>query len=160
MEISRTYRIPVLLVASVTALASFSFAAPLEKGDAFPKFDAQDQHEKAYPLPKDTKYVAVTFAMGSGKKANKYFSEKGKSFLPEHKAVFLSNIYGMPGVARLFAIPKMQKYPQRVMLADQEGLLDDFPQEKGKVTVFKLDESGKIVSYKFWDPADGSDPFN
>ena len=158
------HSIPIKFTRFLTCLVllSLPFAAKaemLKAGDAFPKFEANDQHEKPYPMPEDTKYVAVTFAMGSGKKANSYFSEKGAAFLTENKAVFLSNIYGMPAVGRMFAIPKMQKYPHRIMLADEKGLLDDFPEEKGKVTVFKLDGAGKILSIGFWDPSDGESPF-
>ncbi|EDY80766.1 hypothetical protein VDG1235_383 [Verrucomicrobiia bacterium DG1235] len=148
-----------LLALSALISANSLSADTLKTGDAFPEFEANDQHEKAYPMPSDTKYVAVTFAMGSGKKANKFFSEKGANYLTKNKAVFLSNIYGMPAVGRFFAIPKMQKYPHRIMLADQEGLLDDFPQEKGKVTILELDAGGKILSIKFWDPSEGNQPF-
>lgn len=141
------------------SIGATSFGDLLKPGDAFPSFEATDQHDKVYPMSSDTKYVAVTFAMGSGKKANKFFSEKGAEFLPQKKAVFLSNIYGMPGVARMFALPKMQRYPHRIMLADEKGLLDDFPEEKGQVTIFQLDSAKKIVSIKFWDPSSGSEPF-
>ncbi len=142
------------LIAAIT-----SYADTLEPGDAFPQFEAKDQHDKAYPIPPGTKYVAVSFSMKAGKKANRFFSEKGAAYLPEHNAVFLSNIYGMPGIGRFFAMRKMRKYPHRIMLADQEGLLDDFPQEKGKVTLFALDAEEKIVSMKFWDPSEGENPF-
>lgn len=144
---------------ALLATSTFSFCDELKPGDLFPKFEALDQHEKAYPMPENTKHVAVTFSMGSGKKANQFFSEKGSDYLPQNKAIFLSNIHGMPGIGRMFAIPKMQKYPHRIMLADQEGLLDNFPQEKGKVTVFTLDTDGKIREVKFWDPTVDSAPF-
>lgn len=148
-------------IAATLAFCTLVFLAQaeLKPGDAFPEFEAQDQHEKAYEIPTDTKYVAVTLAMGSGKKANKFFSEKGAEYLPKNKAVILSNIYGMPSIARLFAMPKMQKYPHRIMLADEKGLLDNFPEEKGKVTIFDLDASGKIISIKFWDPDSEKSPF-
>ncbi len=134
-------------------------AATLEKGSPLPEFQAKDQHEVDYPFPDDTQFLAVTFTMSAGKMANKYFSEKGKDYLPANKAVFLSNIDGMPKVARVFAMPKMQKYPHRIMLADQEGLLDPFPQEKGMVTVLTLDKNRNILEIKFWNPASGTDPF-
>jgi len=133
--------------------------ATLEKGSSLPEFQATDQHEVDYPFPGDTQFVAVTFTMSSGKKANKFFSGKGKDYLPANKAVFLSNIDGMPKVARVFAMPKMQKYPHRIMLADQKGLLDPFPQEKGMVTILTLDKNRKILDIKFWNPTSGTEPF-
>lgn len=149
----------IVLVTLAFALSSFVRAEMLEPGDAFPAIKAEDQHEKAFPMPTNTKHIAVTFAMGSGKKANKFFSDKGAEYLPNNNAVFLSNIFGMPGIARVFALPKMQKYPHRIMLADEKGLLDNFPEEKGMVTVFTLDDQGKIKSIKFWNPATGKAPF-
>jgi hypothetical protein len=130
----------------------------LKPGDSFPSFEAKDQHEKDFPMAKDTEFVFVTFDMGTGKRANKFFSEKGAEWLPSNQAVFLSNIYGMPGIARTFAMPKMRKYPHRIMLADEKGLLDSYPAEKGKVTVFKLGEGKKISEIAFWDPKDGAPP--
>jgi hypothetical protein len=87
-----------------------------------------------------------------GKSANKALEKKGADYLPDRNAVFIANIYGMPAVGRFFAMPKMRKYPHRIMLADAEGLLDDFPQKDGKVTIFDLDAEGKIKAIRFWDP--------
>ena len=47
---------------------------------------------------------------------------------PVHFLGFIANVYGMPAIGRFFAMPKMKKYPHRIMLADAEGLLDEFPQ--------------------------------
>ena len=134
--------------------------AILEPGSAFPELkDMQDQHGVAYPLPDQVDHIAVAFTMSVGKSANKYFSEKGGDFLPENNSVFIANVYGMPAIGRFFAMPKMQKYPHRIMLADAEGLLNDFPQKNDLVTVFDLDSTGKIVAIRYWDPASAELPF-
>jgi hypothetical protein len=135
-------------------------AEPLAPGGTFPVLkNMQDQHEVAYEMPKDVKHVAVAFTMSVGKSANQALAEKGAKFLPESKAVFIANIYGMPAVGRLFAMPKMRKYPHRIMLADADGLLDDFPQKEDLVTVFDLDDSGKIIKIHYWDPKSDEKPF-
>jgi spermidine/putrescine-binding protein len=135
-------------------------AAPLTPGDAFPTLKGmQDQHEVSYALPKGVKHVAVAFTMSVGKSANKALAEKGASFLPDSKAVFIANIYGMPAVGRFFAMPKMRKYPHRIMLADAEGLLADFPQKENVVTVFDLDTAGKIIDVRYWNPNLEKAPF-
>ena len=140
-------------------LAAISVSAEsLRVGDLFPEIQSTDQHENAYSLPETTQWVVVTFTMGDGKKANRFFEEKGKEFLPSNNAVYLANVLGMPSVARVFAMPKMQKYPHRIMLADQKGLLDPFPQEKNRATVFKLDDKRRIVSINFWDPGSDESP--
>ena len=119
----------------------------------------QDQHEKAYAVPSGTQHIAVAFTMSVGKSANQYLAKKGAKYLPDSQAVFIANIYGMPAVGRFFAMPKMRKYPHRIMLADAEGLLDDFPQKNDRVTVFDLNASGQITAVRFWDPKSGKSPF-
>lgn len=130
----------------------------LKPGDSFPSIEAKDQHEKDFPMAEDTEFVFVTFDMGTGKRANAFFADKGADWLPDNQAVFLSNIHGMPGIGRMFALPKMRKYPHRIMLADEEGLLDNYPSEKGRVTVFQLGEGRKIAEIAFWDPKKGAPP--
>lgn len=129
-------------------------AAELAVGDRFPAWEAIDQHEVAYPLPEGVRTVAVAFTMGVGKSANRTLAKGGATFLPERQAVFVANIHGMPSVARVFAMPKMRKYPHRIMLADAEGLLDSFPQKDGQVTVFRIGPDGRITDIRFWDPDD------
>jgi len=128
-------------------------AAPLASGDHFPALkDMQDQHEVAYTLPRCVEHIAVAYTMSVGKSANGYFAKKGATYLPEQNAVFIANVYGMPAIGRFFAMPKMKKYPHRIMLADSEGLLEDFPQKDDRVTVFDLDATGKIVAIRYWNP--------
>lgn len=151
-----------LMICSIVAVC-LAFSAPvmaeLKPGDLFPMIEAEDQHGKPYAVTGDTKFVAVSLAMGTGKKANRFFTEKGAQFLPEQQAVFIADIHGMPGIGRRFALPKMRKYAHRVLLADEKGLLDDIPSQKGKVTVFRIDEAGVIGEIGFWDPTDGKSPF-
>ena len=135
-------------------------AETLAAGDRFPELkNMQDQHEQAYPMPEDVKHVAVAFTMSVGKSANQALADRGGDFLPESKAVFIANIYGMPAIGRLFAMPKMRKYPHRIMLADAEKLLNDFPQKEDRVTVFDLDTTGRILEIRYWDPKSGKSPF-
>jgi hypothetical protein len=143
-----------ITLAFVFLVAGRLTATPLAPGDAFPALkDMQDQHEASYALPKGLQHVAVAFTMSVGKSANKALAEKGASFLPDSKAVFIANIYGMPAIGRFFAMPKMRKYPHRIMLGDAEGLLDDFPQKEDRVTVFDLAADGTIKAIRYWDPS-------
>ena len=65
----------------------------------------------------------------------------------------MANIHGMPGIGRMFAMPKMRKYVHRIILGDDEALIAKFPEQKGKVTVLKID-GGKISSVRYWKPGD------
>jgi hypothetical protein len=157
-----TLRFRSIVIAFIYALcgAGLAAAAPLAAGDSFPLFKGmQDQHEAPYAMPEGVEHVAVAFTMGVGKSANQALAKQGADYLPDSNAVFVANIYGMPAVGRFFAMPKMRKYPHRIMLADAEGLLYDFPQDDDRVTVFDLDASGKIVAVRYWDPESGEKPF-
>ncbi|MGA1205623.1 MAG: hypothetical protein ACO3ZW_07435 [Opitutales bacterium] len=140
-------------------LSAFAGTGQLSPGLFFPELTAQDQHEEAISISPGVRHVVVTFSMGEGKKTNAYFAGKGAGFLAAKNAVLINDIHPMPGVGRMFALPKMRKYPHRIFLADEEGLLDPFPRQVGLVTVFDLDEELRILAIRFWDPASGSDPF-
>ncbi len=157
-----TFHPRLSLIVGLYAFLSVCFleGAILEPGTAFPDLiDMQDQHGVAYMLPDEVEHIAVAFTMGVGKSANKYFAEKGGDFLPENNAVFIANIYGMPAIGRFFAMPKMQKYPHRIMIADEEGLLEDFPKKDSCVTIFDIDSDGEIVAIRYWDPESEELPF-
>jgi hypothetical protein len=57
----------------------------------------------------------------------------------------------MPGIGRMFAMPKMRKYVHRIILGDDASLIAKFPEQKDKVTVLKLD-GGKVNSITYWSP--------
>lgn len=129
-----------------------AISAPYEKGQKVEGFEAKDQFEKAFVLkPADTRFLLVSMDMETGKKANAVLTTLGKDFLPGKKAVYLANIFGMPGVGRMFAIPKMKQYAHRIILGDDAGLIARFPQQAGKVTVLAL-KDGKVASVKYWTP--------
>jgi hypothetical protein len=151
---------PVFALILLSLLPLVAVARTLVPGDALLDLDGEDQHEVVYAIPDSARYVAIAFTMGVGKDANRFLEKKGAAYLPEHNAVFIANIHGMPGVGRVFALPKMRKYPHRILLADQEGLLDDIPEKDGLVTVLELSEDGRIAEIRFWDPEDAeSTPF-
>lgn len=131
-------------------------ANPVEQykvGSVVQAFEAKDQHGKAYKFTKGTKYLLVSFDMSAGKKANKLFAKKGADYLRGKKAVLVSNIYGMPKIGRVFALPKMRRYPHTIILADEENLLSSIPRKEGMVTVMALDTKGKVTQLQYWDPA-------
>lgn len=128
-------------------------AEPYKPGDVFEPFTTKDQHEQSYTFTPGVRTVIVSFAMGSGKDANQYLEKQPANFLASHQAVFIANIHGMPGIGRMFALPKMKKYPHRILLADDEHFLDRYPSRKDHLTVFTLDPQGRIDSINFIDPA-------
>ncbi len=138
----------------VTVPVQSQSAKQLMPGERFPALQAEDQHGKPYLFSPGTAAVLIAFDMKTGKRANKFFAEQGADFLGEHNAVYIANIYGMPGIGRMFALPKMRKYPHRIVLAQSENLLQPFPHKADHVTIIKLDDKGLVVSIDYWQPND------
>ncbi|MFM2220357.1 MAG: hypothetical protein RLZZ553_105 [Verrucomicrobiota bacterium] len=136
--------------------SSIALADVYQKGSKLTAFQANDQHGNAYAFDAaDTKYLLVSFDMETGKSANAALSAQGAEFLTKQKAVYVANIFGMPGIGRFFAMPKMRKYPHRIILGDDANLLTPYPQQAGKVTVLTLSR-GTVQEIRYWDPASES----
>ncbi len=148
-----TFLKKITITIASTAFGILSvFAAPYEKGQAVESFTAKDQFEKAFTFkPSDTKFLLVSHDMETGKKANAALTALGKDYLPGKKAVYMANIFGMPGIGRMFAMPKMKKYSHQIILADDAALIAKFPEQKGKVAVIAISGS-KVTSIKYWTP--------
>lgn len=127
-------------------------AAPYEAGSKVESFTSKDQHENAFTLkPAETRFLLVSHDMETGKKANAVLTMVGPENLKRDKVVYLANIHGMPGVGRMFAMPKMRKYSHTIILGDDANLIAKFPVQTGKVTVLKL-SGGKVAGVKYWTP--------
>ncbi|MFT3782702.1 MAG: hypothetical protein QM790_11865 [Nibricoccus sp.] len=147
----------LVCLVSLFAAATLFAAEPYKVGDAFETFTVKDQHEKEYTFSPGVRTLLVSFSMGAGKKANRWLEAKGADFLPQKNAIFLSDIHGMPAVGRVFALPKMRKYPHRILLGDSDHLLDRYPKQEDKLTVFRLDDTAHITAIDFVDPEKGLD---
>lgn len=151
----------IFLTVAISLITTLStLAAPYEQGQEIASFKAKDQHEQDFTLnPKETKFLLVSHDMETGKRANAVLTEVGKESMAKQKAVFMANVFGMPGIGRFFAFPKMRKYNHRIIIADDAALIALFPVQQGKVTVLALD-NGKITSIKYWNPGtDALDSF-
>lgn len=148
----------LLLMLSAIALAEEGEGAQggklLQPGDAFPPFQAMDQYEVTYTFTPGPHAVLVTFDMGTGKRMNKFLASQGEGYLDEHAIVYISNIHGMPGIGRMFALPKMKRYPHRIILADEKDQLARFPRQDQQVTIFRLSRDGVIQAIDFWRPGE------
>ena len=143
----------IATAAVITGLAiCTAHAAPYATGSKVEAFSAKTQHDKDFTLkPADTQFLLVSHDMETGKKANAVLTTVGPDNLTKKKVAYLANIYGMPGVGRMFALPKMRKYSHTIILGDDAELIAKFPEEKNKVTILKL-SAGKVTSVRYWDP--------
>jgi hypothetical protein len=141
-----------IAIAAVALTLGITFAAPYAVGSKVEPFEAKDQFEAAYKFkPAETRFLMVSHDMETGKKANGVLTNLGKDYLGSKKAVYMANIFGMPGIGRMFAMPKMKKYAHQIILADDAALIANFPAQAGKVTVLKL-TGGKVESVAYWTP--------
>lgn len=131
-----------------------SSAEPYAKGQKIDAFKAKDQHDMEYHFkPSEIKYLLVSHDMETGKKANAVLTTLGKDYFSNHKAAYLANIHGMPGIGRMFAIPKMKKYAHRIILGDDPDLIAKFPEQVGTVTVISI-SGGRVQSIDYWAPGE------
>lgn len=151
---SRILRLTASVLAGAVLSLGITLAAPYEAGSQVQPFTAKDQHENAFTFkPADTRFLLVSHDMETGKKANAALNALGKNYLGSKNAVYVANIHGMPGIGRMFAMPKMRKYVHRIILGDDEALIAKFPEQKGKVTVLEL-RNGKVSDVRYWTPGD------
>ena len=127
-------------------------AAQMAVGDAVPMIAAKDQHGAEFIFTNGNKFLLVATERVCATAANHKLAEQGAGYLEKHHSAYLMDIHTMPAAARWFAIPKMKKYPQRIVLVDSAETLTDFPVRPGCVTVLALTAAGRIQKISFWNP--------
>lgn len=141
------------LAGVILALAITVNARELAVGDAVPAFSVKDQFGKEFTFAPGPKYLLLGFDMSASKAANRKLAKLGEGGLDRCGAIYAMDIHSMPGIARVFALPKMQKYPFRVILASTADVLAPFPHQPEKITVLALTPEGKIREVRYWDSA-------
>ena len=139
------------LVSCQAGLSVQAQSTNLQSGDELTAFDINDQHGKPGVVDEDVRVLMFSRDMTANKLAKKAFMDRPGDYLPEHHAVYLIDVSGMPGfVTRHFAIPKMQNYPYRIFLDQDASLTTALPSEKKRVTVVHLDKL-KVLSVAYAD---------
>ncbi len=141
------------LLTTVLLVAGDATAAPLEVGGEIPKITAQDQHGVAYTFTNGTACLLIAMDMASAKAANQKLAAAGTGFLEKHNAVYLMDVHTMPAVGQFFALRKMRKYPQRIILIETADTMNWVPVKTNHLTVLKLTKEGKVQKIAYWQPA-------
>lgn len=128
-------------------------AGELAVGDAVPVFSAPDQFGKEFKLAAGLRFLLLGFDMNASKAANSKLADLGAGWLEQQKAAYVLDIHTMPAVARFFALPKMRKYPHRIVLGEDANLLAPFPRKPDRITVLVLTADAKIQEIRYWNPA-------
>lgn len=128
-------------------------AAELAVGDTMPAFAAKDQHGKAFKFDGGPKFLLLGFERSATTAANGKLAALEAGWLEKHDAVYVMDIHPMPAIARVFAMPKLRKNPQRIVLVDDPKLLASLPRQPGKITVLLLTPERKVNEIRYWNPA-------
>ena len=127
------------LILLTLALAVPAGAAELQPGRQLQPITLPDQHDKEQSIDARTRFVIFARDKESSQLINGLLETAGADFLPTRDAVYLADISGMPGIIRdLFAMPKMRKYPYRIMLDRDAKASADFPGKAGSATLVHL----------------------
>ncbi len=142
-----------IFVICLLAAAAVWPTSPLAMGDPVPAIIERPEWDKIcihqwHPLSPHGMEMDCAIS------ANQKLAAKGAGFLEKYDAAYLMDIHTMPGIARLFAFPKMRKYPERIVLVDSAQALAAFPAQPGRLTILALTADGHIKKIGYWNPND------
>ncbi len=132
----------------ILSLAVYSIAAQLNTGEKIPTFSINDQFEKAQIIPSSTKTIIVAGNKDASDTIKDYLLSIEGDSLSKNNAVYIADISGMPSlITKFFALPKMKKYPFKILLLDDTNK-DKFLMQEDKITIYEVeDQLVKEVKY-------------
>lgn len=114
-------------------------AEPYPVGAQIPPFTLNDQHGNSAAVDESIRLIIFCKDKAGNKLVSSALENTEKDYLPNHHAVYVSDISGMPGlISKLFALPKMRKYHYRVLLDKDQSVSKNFPFEPERVTLIHL----------------------
>lgn len=118
----------------------------LKAGDPIPAFKLNDQYDKPYPVPADTRLIVFTADKSAGDMINGLLKQRPADFMTQRKMVYIADISAMPGfITNMVALPKMRDYAYRIAIGAESEQTAMLPRAVDNVTVIKTD-TGKVVS--------------
>lgn len=111
----------------------------LAAGAALPALALKDQHDRPAPVAADTRQILFAADNAGAKLMTAWLDAKPAGWLNDTQRVYLADIHQMPGlVTRLFALPKLQEKPYRIVLGREAADLAMFPRRKECVTLLPV----------------------
>lgn len=100
----------------------------------------EDQFGDTIELTAQTQWVLFAHDKQSADWAHQALTELGLEDLSAQNGLYVSDISAMPGfVTKMFALPKMKKYPYRLALDKSGEQTGDWPKTEGTLSLIKLD---------------------
>lgn len=123
----------------ILSLAVYSIAAQLNTGEKIPTFSINDQFEKAQMIPTTTKTIIVAGSKDASDVIKEYLLSLEGDSLTKNDAVYIADISGMPSlITKFFALPKMKKYPFKILLLDETNNTK-FLMQEDKITIYEVE---------------------
>lgn len=136
------------LFAALLIMPSLVFAdtAMLKVGDPVPAFQLNDQHDKPFPLPSDTRLIVFTADKSAAEMINGHLKQQPGDYMNQRKMVYIADISAMPSfITSMVAMPKMRDYAYRIAIGAEKEQTEMLPRNVDSVTLIKA-EAGKVVS--------------
>ena len=147
-----------ILFAALLLIPSLVFAdtVMLKVGDPVPAFQLNDQHDKPFPLPADTRLIVFTADKSAAEMINGHLKQQPSDYMNQRKMVYIADISAMPGfITSMVAIPKMRDYAYRIAIGAEKEQTEMLPRNVDSVTLIKA-ESGKVVSIQQFKETEAS----
>lgn len=131
---------PVALLFAALVFAGSALADPYTVGSQVAPLALADQHGAPHPLDASVRVVVFSREMKAGGVVKTALEKDGAAFLEANRALYLSDVSGMPGFVRsMFALPGLRRRGYRIALDTTGESTKDFPSVEGKPTVLVLD---------------------
>ncbi len=117
-------------------------AKPLVVGARLAPATLLDQNEVPHRIDESIRIILFAREMEGGAVIRALLDAEGPKYLTKHRALYVADISDMPTlIAKLVAIPKMQRERAYPTLLDRDGTTTArFPAQEGRVTVMALDK--------------------
>ncbi|MFQ5514561.1 MAG: FAD/FMN-containing dehydrogenase [Myxococcota bacterium] len=111
------------------------------EGSLLEPFTLRDQHGLLHEVDESVHAILFSREMEGGKIIKQTLSEDGAALLERARAVYVSDISGMPALIRkIFALPRMRRRPYPMLLDTDGSVTERFPASKGHATLLVLDK--------------------
>ena len=141
--------IGLALTLTVICSATWAQVPLLKAGDPTPKITINDQHDKPWSIPADTKLVLFSGSRNANTIVQSILSQKGADYLSSKKTVYFSDLSKMPGlITKTFALPSMRDLPYSVGIILNSEDSKGWPREEDAVTAILLSQ-GKIAKIEY-----------
>ncbi len=142
-------RVCFIAILGLLAFCLPAKADPYAVGGSFVGFKAPDQHGVAYAFKAgDANFVLFDTPGENGESAG----PQDPNWFTEHHALLIVNISQFSFIKRDIARSRLESKPYRALVVSDTSLAARFPIQAGKVTIFTLDNKGKITAIRYATP--------